>query len=308
MSYRKRREVIAGALAAFAGGLALARAMSGPAQTGSDVRAGAPRGGATETIRFGTTPVFLDEQVGVLERWQRLLGRQLGRRVVFISRARYREMVDALLADEIELAWLCGYPLVRYAERLKPVLAPRYDGAPRYRSLLIQRDDRAPVRHVSELQGSVFAYSDPLSNSGYLVPRVELIMRGHDPERFFRRTFFTYGHRKVIEAVREGLAEAGAVDGYVWDTLAAQQPRAVKGTRVVWRSRPFVFPPIVVRRSLDSATERALVAALRSMGESAEGGAILAALNLEGFSSVALSDFADIASMAQLHARRRQGA
>ena len=84
-------------------------------------------------------------------------------------------------------------------------------------------------------------------------------MRAHlTAPSHFRRTFFTYSHRKVVEAVPAGVADAGSVDGYVWDTLALQLPRSTSGVRVAWRSPTYGFPPIVARRSLGDEPARRL--------------------------------------------------
>lgn len=236
-------------------------------------------------IRFGTTAVFLDDQIALLGAWQRHLERETGRPVQFVQRGTYREVVDLLLGDRIDAAWLCGYPYVAYENRLALAAVPVYQGAPLYRSYLIVPESEKRTREIADLRGAVFAFSDPLSNSGYLVPKVELVRAGATPEAFFRRAFFTYAHRKVVEAVRVGLADGGAVDGYVWDTLQAQQPQATAGLRVAWRSPEYGFPPIVARRSAPPARISALVRALLAMSASAEGRKLLERLNIEGFAA-----------------------
>ena len=62
----------------------------------------------------------------------------------------------------------------------------------------------------------MFAYADPHSNTGYLVPRHEIRRNGGDPKTFFKRTFYTWSHRKLIDAVAAGLVQGGNVDSYVW--------------------------------------------------------------------------------------------
>jgi phosphonate transport system substrate-binding protein len=254
----------------------LAAAFAAPALLPLRTRAALP-------LRFGTTPVFLNEQISLLDRWQRLLEARLERPVRFVQRGSYREIVDMLLGDGVEAAWLCGHPLVLHASRLSVVAVPRYQGAPLYRSHLIVPATDATTRQVSDLRGRVFAYSDPLSNSGFLVPRAEIAATGANPASFFRRSFFTFSHRKVVEAVRAGLADGGAVDGYVWDTIAAQQPASVAGLRVAWRSALHGFPPVVARRNWSAGEARQLGDALRTMPGSAEGRAILERLNIDGF-------------------------
>ena len=241
------------------------------------------RAQASTPLRFGTTPVFLHEQISLLDRWQRQLESRLDRPVRFVQRGSYREIVDLLLGDGVDAAWLCGHPLVLHESRLTVVAVPRYQGAALYRSHLIVPSTDAVTRGVPDLRGRVFAYSDPLSNSGFLIPRAEIAALGADPSSFFRRTFFTFSHRKVVEAVRAGLADGGAVDGYVWDTVAAQQPASVAGLRVAWRSAPHGFPPVVARRNWSPAEARQLGEALRAMPSDAEGRAILERLNIDGF-------------------------
>ncbi len=87
----------------------------------------------------------------------------------------------------------------------------------------------------------------------------------------------------MVEAVAEGLADAGAVDGYVWETLRKQHPELTGRTRVVSRSPEFGFPPFVVRRNLpDQAIER-LRSALFSMQHEPAGRSLLDKLDLDGF-------------------------
>jgi phosphonate transport system substrate-binding protein len=252
---------------------------------------------ANTPMRFATTPVFLNDQVSLLGHWQRYLESKIERPVRFIQRGTYREIVELLLSNEVDAAWLCGYPLVLNEKRLSALAVPKHQGAALYRSHLVVPESDTTTRSVLDLRNQVFAYSDPLSNSGCLVPRTEIQMAGHDASTFFRRTFFTFSHRKVIEAVRNGLANAGAVDGYVWDTLAEQFPSSVAGLRVAWRSQQHGFPPIVTRKNWGSHNEQALLSALLSMNANETGRVILKKLNIDGFGEPTLGQYLSIQRM-----------
>lgn len=252
---------------------------------------------ADTPMRFATTPVFLNDQVSLLGHWQRYLESKIERPVRFIQRGTYREIVELLLSNEVDAAWLCGYPLVLNEKKLSALAVPKHQGAALYRSHLVVPESDTTTRSVLDLRNHVFAYSDPLSNSGCLVPRTEIQMAGHDAATFFRRTFFTFSHRKVIEAVRSGLANAGAVDGYVWDTLAEQFPSSVAGLRVAWRSQQHGFPPIVIRKNWGSRNELALLSALLSMNANETGRDILKKLNIDGFSEPTLGQYLSIQRM-----------
>lgn len=232
-------------------------------------------------LLFGTTPVILDEQAEFLERWRMYLETLLRRPVRFAQRGNYREILVMLAGGKLDCAWLCGYPYVRMKDRLEVLAVPLYEGRPLYRSYLIVPAGDRSTRSILDLEGRVFAFSDPDSNSGWLVPQVELKRAGRDASAFFKKTFYTWGHRKVIEAVAAGLAQGGAVDGYIWESLARLHPELTGATRVAWRSPEYGFPPIVARRGAEGV--EALRHALLGMKDTPPGRMLLDRLNLDGF-------------------------
>ncbi len=255
---------------------------------------------AASGLRFGTTPVFLDDQVGFLARWSTYLSAAVGRPVEFVSRRSYRDIMGLLRTQEIEAAWICGFPWVMNQAQLRGLSIPLYQDRPLYQSYLIVPADDTRSTTLADLRGKVFAYSDPDSNSGYLVPRTTLMKAGIDPDRHFARSFYTWGHRNVVSAVAAGLAQGGAVDGYVWDTLQAVAPALISRTRVAWRSETYGFPPLAVRATLDTDTEQRLRGALLRMAEDTSGRLLLGELNLSGFGRFHPEAFASIAQLATM--------
>ena len=103
-------------------------------------------------------------------------------------------------------------------------------------SLLHHRSgDDTRTRSIVDLRGRVYAFSDPQSNSGCLVPKVELLRAGVMAAELFLKFFFTYSHRRVVDAVSVGLADGGSVDGYVWETMKKELPGSTDKTRVAWK-------------------------------------------------------------------------
>lgn len=240
-----------------------------------------PVRGEERGLSFGTTPVILDEQTAFLERWRVYLETRLRRPVRFVQRGSYREILVMLATGKLDCAWLCGYPYVRMNGRLELLAVPLYAGQPLYRAYLIVPASDTRTRSILDLRGRVFAFSDPDSNSGWLVPQVELKRAGEDASRFFKKSFYTWGHRRVVEAVAAGLAQGGAVDGYIWDSLARLHPELTAATRVAWRSPAYGFPPIVARRGAPDM--EALSRALLGMADTPPGRTLLTRLNLDGF-------------------------
>lgn len=234
-------------------------------------------------VRIGLTPVFLDDQAAFLEKWRTFLQLRLKRPVNFVQRGSYREIVDLLRDGKLEFAWLCGYPYVRGRNQFRLVAVPLYRGEPLYHSYLIVPASDSKSHSLTELRGKVFAFSDPDSNSGHLYPEYLLAKQGLQPASFFAKGFFTWSHRKVVEAVASGLAQGGAVDGYVWDTLSRTHPELTSRTRIVNESPQFGFPPIVSSRSVSKRDIAALQQVLFGMVHDDEGTYLLDQLNLGGF-------------------------
>lgn len=250
-------------------------------------------------VRIGLTPVFLDDQVSFLRDWQNYLEARLQRPVEFVQRGSYREVVDLVLQNQIQFAWLCGYPFVRHRSRMRLLAVPSYHGMPLYQSYLIVPSTDKVTESIANLRGKVFAYSDPDSNSGFLAPQYQLRSMDVRPEVFFRRTFFTYGHRNVVEAVGARVAHGGAVDGYVWDTLKVLHPTLVAKTRIVERSPQFGFPPMVASTGVGSATVKAMQSVLFDMHADREGLDLLKRLNLDRFEAGTPALFDGIEQMAR---------
>lgn len=237
----------------------------------------------TPPIRFAMTPAFLHDQHALLAEWRVYLETRLKRPVVFVQRDRYRDTMDLLQQQKVEFAWICDYPYVMLKKDVRLLSVAMNGSSPTYRSYLIVPARDIRTTSVSDLKGAVFAYADPYSNTGYLVPRFEIKRGGADPTYFFKRTFFTWSHRKAIDAVAAGLAQGAAVDSFVWDSLAKVRPDITAKTRVAWQSEEYGFPPIVAHNQVPEADFKRMQSVLLDMGNEPQGRALLARLNLNGF-------------------------
>ena len=234
-------------------------------------------------IRFAMTPAFLHDQHALLAEWRVYLEARLKRPVEFVQRDRYRDTMDLLQQQKVEFAWICDYPYVMLKNEVRLLSVAVNNGKPTYRSYLIVPARDSQTRSVIDLKGRVFAYADPYSNTGYLVPRFEIKRSGADPATFFKRTFFTWSHRKVIDAVAAGLVQGASVDSYVWDSLSRVRPDITAKTRIAWKSEEYGFPPMVAHRNVPEADFRLMQDILLDMVNEPQGRAILERLNLNGF-------------------------
>lgn len=258
---------------------------------------GGARARDASDIAFGLTPVFLSNDLLLLEQLHGYLERATGTAVNLVTRRTYQEITALLLAGQLDAAWICGYPFVRYRDRLAIVAVPVWNGRALYQSYLVVGAARA-ADGIHDLEGDIHAFSDPDSNSGHLVTQALLVDMGTTPDRFFQRAFFTYGHRNVIRAVASGLAGSGSVDGYVWEVMREVEPDLVSQTRVLQRSDWLGFPPIACPASAANSPKTRLIAdALLNMAGDAGGRKVLEMLRLDGFGERPPGDFGGIAEL-----------
>lgn len=239
---------------------------------------------ASAPLRFALTPVLLTSDLLMLEELKAYLARATGRPVLLVTRRTYQEITALLVTRQVDAAWICGYPFVAFQNALALVAVPVWRGKPLYQSYLIGRYD-VKAETLADLAGTIHAFSDPDSNSGYLVTSAALAEMGRSPNTYFRQFFYTYGHRNVVRAVSAGLAAGGSVDGYVYDILRESEPDLVARTRIIRKSELLGFPPIACA-SADAETPgiSRLWEALVNMPADADGRRVLAMLRLDGFS------------------------
>jgi phosphonate transport system substrate-binding protein len=250
-------------------------------------------------LRIGLTAVILADQSAFLARWAEYLSIRLDARATFAARDQYQAVHEMLNNGQIDAAWTCGYPFVRFQSQLQLLAVPLYQGRPLYQSYLIRPlGGEVTVRGWRDLPGKVFAYSDPLSNSGWLVAQGEFAAAGI-AQRDLKRTFFAHGHRNVADAVASRLADAGSIDGYVWETMRLQGMAGALQTEVVWKSRLHGFPPLVAASSTAPAQLEPLRNSLIAMQNDEIGRALLKGLNLDGFIAGDPSIFDSIRQLAR---------
>ncbi len=224
---------------------------------------------------------------GTVESYRPLLdyiGKRLGRPVDLVQRRTYAEVNDLIRRNEVDFAFICtrAYVIGKREFGMQLVAIPVVRGSRVYFSEIIVRRG-APYTRVEDLRGAVFAFTDPLSNTGYLYPVYLLSTLGERPETFFSRTFFTYSHDNAIYAVADGIADAAAVDSLVLDYALKRRPDLRERLRTIHRSPPFGMPPVVtgpdVRPQLKARVQHILFTA----HEDPEGQAALAALDIDRF-------------------------
>lgn len=212
------------------------------------------------------------------------LGEHLNRPVELVQRRTYLEINDLIAKGGVDLAFVCTSAYIAGHDKfgMELLVAPQVEGQTVYTSALIVPANSL-AQSMADLQGKVFAFTDPISLSGRMYPTYLVQQSGYTPEDFFARTFFTYSHDDAIQAVANELADGAAVDSLVLDFSLKRDPALAEKIRVIHRSPPFGIPPVVVNPAIQPQLKSELQSLLQAMHQDPAGKLALQAIGVERF-------------------------
>jgi phosphonate transport system substrate-binding protein len=237
-------------------------------------------------LRVGLAPILSPQSSGEgLVSLCGSLSRRLGRPVVPILGADYRETNDMLALEQLDVGIVCSGAFAdpRLDRACKPLLVPLLAGTgSTYECYLIVRTED-PARRLEDLQGRDFVFTDSLSLTGYIHPIARLSAMGRTAGSFFSRISFSHSHDRSIAMVLDRSSSAAAVDSSVFTSWKEHDPAEARNIRILERSEPFPAPPLVVRASLPPEDKATLRQAFQDLAQSDEGKKILKQIGWTGF-------------------------
>ncbi len=234
-------------------------------------------------LRMGITPATARNQYALFEEWRLYLQQKLDKPVEFILCDSFHDSVNLMKQKKLDIAWVSSPAYIENKQHMKLLVSPVYQGKTFDRAYLIVPSTDLNTQDLQDLKGRVFAFVEPDSNTGYLTTRFQLKQTGQEPDQFFKKSFFTHDHLKVIAAVAIGLADGGSLSGFTWETLALTRPDITGKTRIVAKSAGYSFPPVVARSTLDSRDFLLIQRTLLTMSDDPQGAELLKRLNLDKF-------------------------
>ena len=242
----------------------------------------APQAAGTQPVRVAVSSILSPlETLNAYEPLLKYLQARLELPVVLLQRRTYQEVNQLLQERGVDLAFVCsgGYTA---GQGIELFAMPEVRGRRIYQSYIIVRS-KLPVDSLAALQGHSFAFTDPLSFSGYMAPQSMLIAQNLSPQNHFSRSLFTFSHDNSIRSVAEGLVDGAAVDSMIYDRILARRPEWAGKVRVIEKSIAVGNPPVVVPQGLDSEMKQKLRAILLQMHADPAGQEALRHLDYDRF-------------------------
>jgi len=213
------------------------------------------------------------------------LGKSLDMKVNLIQKKTYFEVNELLARRALDYAFICSgaYAVAENAGiDLNLVAVPVIHGDTCYHGIIIVRKDME-TEGPEDLAGVRFAFTDPLSHTGYRYPLSLLEKLNTTPDKFFESFFFTYGHDNSILAVEHGIADAAGVEDLVFEYMKKREPELTRNLRVIHRSTGFGMPPIVSPAGVHPGLDEKVRNVLFGMHRDPDGSKILEELAIDRF-------------------------
>ena len=237
------------------------------------------------TVRFAFANVLLSDRSSLSHaRFASYLMGKLHQPVEVVRRRTHAELNELLKRDSADVGIVgAGAYAVGHEEfGLQLLVVPTVEGRASLQGLIIAR--RGEGREsFDDLRGTVFAFADPLSNTGYRYVAAKLHDRDTNPGAFFSRTFYTYSHDNTVQAVRDGIADAGAVDSLIWHQMLDADPRLSTELVIIDQSEDYPIDPVVASPRAPADLVSRLARVLIEMSQSGAGRDVLGDLGLSGF-------------------------
>ena len=228
----------------------------------------------------------------------------------------YAAVIEALCTGKADVAWLATFAYVLANEKCgveAKLTTVRYGSSTYTAEIIAQADDvRAeqgldPISSLEDLNGKTFAYTDPLSTSGYLFARSMLEDAGVE----LAESLFAGGHPQAVLAVYNGDVDAGACywsairpDGSVGDarrTALEAYPDVVEKVKIVQLSSNIPNDTVSFRADLPQEVKDKVVSAILALSKTDEGIEVLGELyNITGLVPASDSDYDVVRKMGEL--------
>src|SRR6516225_3409069 len=127
----------------------------------------------------------------------------------------YNATIEAMRASKVDVALMgaFGYVLATTQAPVEAfaVTVTKKSNSPDYHSIIIARNDETDLTSLDSLRGHTFAFVDPSSTSGSLMPKAAMMDNHIVPESDLKKVIYSGGHDASIIAVAEGKVDAASV-------------------------------------------------------------------------------------------------
>ncbi|MBD2775650.1 phosphate/phosphite/phosphonate ABC transporter substrate-binding protein [Iningainema tapete] len=253
------------------------------------------KGTQSPQLKIGVLPTQTKtEQKRMIKPLDDYLEKVLGRRVDFLIAEDYKQVVDWMIEQKVDMAYVEAVSYIEARERgaeFEPLVAPidKYTGRPWYRAAIIVKADSS-IKNLTDLKGKRIAFVNKSSTSGYLM-QIAALKENVIELSDFAQVIFPGTHAKTEATLFEGFVDAVAtnIPSYIKRQKIGRLTSV--NSRVLWQSAPVPHSPILVSQKLPPETIKDLKRAFLQVPEGIED---IVGTELAGYTLVEDADYEPI--------------
>jgi len=185
----------------------------------------------------------------------------------------------------IDLAYFGPKSYVEAAKRANAeafVIEVSKDGSKGYYGLIITKKGSG-LKSVADLKGKVWAFVDPNSTSGTLVPMVHFLNDLKiDPETYFSKVIYSGSHEASMISIKTGKIDGASTNDLDMARGEGKQWNSEKDFEIIWKSQLIPGSPMAYRKDLPVSLKKALTDAFLAYDDKAG----LEMLKIKGYAPV----------------------
>jgi phosphate/phosphite/phosphonate ABC transporter binding protein len=155
----------------------------------------------------------------------------------------YNATIEAMRASKVDVALMgaFGYVLATTQAPVEAfaVTVTKASNSPDYHSIIIARKDEGDLTSLDSLKGHTFAFVDPSSTSGSLMPKAAMMDSHIVPEKDLKKVIYSGVMMPASSPLRRARSMPHPSPTAFMRTLARRRPSTAARSRSSGRRRPF---------------------------------------------------------------------
>lgn len=200
----------------------------------------------------------------------------------------YAALVSGMKYKHIDVTYFGPEAYVQAAQRANAIAIVKElneAGIAGYHSIIITKKS-SNITSIEQLKGKTWAFTDPNSTSGTLLPNIYLKKMGIKPQEYFSKVIYSGSHEASILSVKTGRLHGASTNDLDFERGVGKGWKK-EDFNIIWTSDLIVGAPIAVRKDLP----KDLIASLQKALIDLKDEEILKKLKNKGFIEAKDSDY-----------------
>lgn len=169
----------------------------------------------------------------------------------------YAGLLELFNNKQVDIAYFGGLTFIQAHRISNAVPLALRDVDTKFVSYFIARANN-PKKSIEEFRGSSLMFGSRLSTSGHIMPRFYLTEKSIDVESFFSSVKYSSAHDDTLEAIRNKLADLGAVNGKIYEKILETNPAYQSQVKIIWKTPEYSDYIWAAQDYIDDKTRNAI--------------------------------------------------